>query len=163
MIHWKIVLDKDKQLFWLSLELTRCNYFPDGAKKANVVAKMQSSSAAASAGILGGLIEVALCLLSMEEDKVDNSGFPTFVKDENVLICNGIDYRVDTCIESSLRVVPHSSVSLLSDENKKEGLNVVSGSTGGGSSLALSTIQIMSMYQLSSCLLFPQIKYNSTT
>lgn len=54
----------------------------------------------------------------MEEDEVDDSGFPTFVNegdDDEALICTSND-RIHTCIESSVRVVPLSEL----DSEKKE-------------------------------------------
>jgi hypothetical protein len=66
----------------------------------------------------------------MEEDEVDDAGFPIVINDgddDEALVCAGEDHRVHTCIESGVRVVPLSSASLLSDDNKEEGSNVVFG------------------------------------
>lgn len=97
-IRRNIVLDDTDQRFQLSLGFTRCAF---------------------TKGSGGGILDVELCLLAMEEDEVGDSGFPALVlegSDDEPLICAGND-RIHTCIESSARVVP---VSALEDANKTE-------------------------------------------
>ncbi|KAL3775056.1 hypothetical protein ACHAW5_001190 [Stephanodiscus triporus] len=131
MIRRNIVLDDTDQRYQLSFGLTKCTYHPDRAK-ANLVVMT-----AASAGVAGGILDIELCLLAMEEDEVDDSDFPIVINegdDNEALICADRDNRWHTCIESSMRVVSHSWATLLSDEDKKEGSSVASGGPIEGSS-----------------------------
>jgi hypothetical protein len=131
MIRRNIVLDDTDQRYQLSFGLTKCTYHPDRAKANSVV------MTAPSAGVAVGTLDIELCLLAMEEDEVDDAGFPIVINegdDNEALICAGRDNRWHTCIESSMRVVPHSWASLLSDEDKKEGSSVASGGPREGSS-----------------------------
>ena len=96
-----IVLDDVDQRYQLSLGLTRCNYIRN---------KTATSAAggASSATTQYGTLDVEICLLAMEEDEVDDSGFPPFVAegdDDEALVCTGPD-RVHSCVESSVRLVP---------------------------------------------------------
>ena len=101
-----IVLDDVDQRYQLSLGLTRCNY---------IRSKTASASGASKPGEAHryGTLDVELCLLSMEEDEVDDSGFPPFVAegdDDEALICTGPD-RVHSCVESSVRLAQANALS----------------------------------------------------
>lgn len=104
------MLDDCDQRYQLSLGLTKCAYSnKNTAKKSN-----NTSAGSGSLGSIwdGAVLDIELCLLAMEEDEVDDSGFPTFVNegdDDEALICTGND-RIHTCIESSVRVVPMSAL-----------------------------------------------------
>ena len=74
----------------------------------------------------------------MEEDEVDDSGFPTLVEDgedDEALICTGGD-RVDTCIECAVRVVPTSALTKKEEEGSSSAVfgrpRNVEGGGGGG-------------------------------
>lgn len=98
-IRRNIVLDDTDQRYQLSLGLTKCTY-------------SNGSNSKKSNGNGHGVLDIELCLLGMEEDEIDDSGFPTFVNegsDDEALICTGND-RIHTCIESSVRVVPTSAL-----------------------------------------------------
>jgi len=108
-----IVLDDSDQRYQLSLGLTKCSY----------------SNASSQTSNGGAVLDVELCLLAMEEDEVDDSGFPAFVnegEDDEALICTGID-RIHTCIESSVRVAPASAF-----EKRKEGSTTFGGARRSG-------------------------------
>ena len=54
------------------------------------------------------IVDVELCLIAMEEDEVENGGFPAIIlegSDDEALICAGND-RVHTCIQSSAILIP---------------------------------------------------------
>jgi hypothetical protein len=140
LIRRNIVLDEIDQRYRLSFGFTKCTYYPGGANKTIGVAMMQSSATATSASVAEGVFDIELCLLSMEEDEVDESGFPTVIKhkdDNEVLICAGSDHRVHTCIESSMRVATHSLTASFPYENIDGCSDVVFGSAKKGLSSAL--------------------------
>ncbi|KAL7514727.1 hypothetical protein ACHAXN_012047 [Cyclotella atomus] len=86
-IRRNIILDDCDQQFQVSLAFTKCFI---------------------SKGNNGCIVDVELCLLRMEEDEIDDSGFPTLVaegSDDEALICTSND-RIHTCIESSARIAP---------------------------------------------------------
>ncbi|EJK60736.1 hypothetical protein THAOC_18861, partial [Thalassiosira oceanica] len=94
-----VVLDDVDQRYQLSLSLTRCNYIRNKLAMSSGGASIETSQY--------GTLDVELCLLSMEEDEVDDSGFPPFVAegdDDEALVCTGPD-RVHSCVESSVRLV----------------------------------------------------------
>ena len=110
-IRRNIVLDDSDQRYQLSLGLTKCTYSNDGHRHDKASTSHDKQRPAGVAAVAGGVLDVELCLLSMEEDEVDDSGFPAFVQDgddDEALICTGGD-RVHTCIEASARVVPASA------------------------------------------------------
>eukprot|EP00571_Detonula_confervacea_P017463 CAMPEP_0172303694 /NCGR_PEP_ID=MMETSP1058-20130122/5205_1 /TAXON_ID=83371 /ORGANISM="Detonula confervacea, Strain CCMP 353" /LENGTH=1050 /DNA_ID=CAMNT_0013014627 /DNA_START=83 /DNA_END=3235 /DNA_ORIENTATION=+ len=113
MIRRNVVLDDCDQRYQLSLGLTKCTYSHNSKNmKSN---NNNNKAAATSVGIHydhRGILDIELCLLTMEEDEVDDSGFPTFVNDgddDEALICTSND-RIHSCIESSVRVVPLSEL-----------------------------------------------------
>ncbi|KAL7484091.1 hypothetical protein ACHAW6_009733 [Cyclotella cf. meneghiniana] len=90
-IRRSIVLDDCDHRYQLSLGFTKCTLFK---------------------GTKGSIVDVELCLLGMEEDEIDDSGFPVLVtegSDDEALICTGND-RVHTCIESSARIASASEL-----------------------------------------------------
>ena len=106
-IRRNIVLDENDQRYQLSLGLTKCTYHPDATASSDT--NVSSSSIGDEvATTVGGIIDIELCLLSMEEDEVDDSaGFPIVITDghdDEALICAD-EHRVHTCIESIARVV----------------------------------------------------------
>ncbi|KAL3785859.1 hypothetical protein HJC23_008747 [Cyclotella cryptica] len=89
-IRRSIVLDECDQRYHISLAFTKCTLLK---------------------GRNGRIVDVELCLLGMEEDEIDDSGFPVLVtegSDDEALICTSND-RVHTCIESSARIAPASA------------------------------------------------------
>ena len=97
-IRRNIVLDDCDQRYQLSLGLTRCTYTKNNHHQ--------------QGGSNPGVLDVELCLLAMEEDEVDDSGFPTFInegEDDEALICTSSD-RIHSCVESSVRIVPKSAL-----------------------------------------------------
>ncbi|KAL7542744.1 hypothetical protein ACHAXR_012042 [Thalassiosira sp. AJA248-18] len=126
-IRRNVVLDDCDQRYQLSLGLTRCTYSSNISKNSISAAKLGNGPS-----MSGGVLDIELCLLAMEEDEVDDSGFPTFVNegdDDEALICTGSD-RIHTCIESSVRVVPTETL------DRKAVSNVFGsrfGNGGGGS------------------------------
>ena len=112
-IRRNIVLDDSDQRYQLSLGLTKCSYLNVSTKTSNA----------------GAVLDVELCLLAMEEDKEDDSGFPTFIndgEDNKALTCTGNDH-IHTCIESSVRVVPAAAF-----DKKKNGLTFGGARSGDG-------------------------------
>jgi hypothetical protein len=88
-IRRNIILDDCDQRYQIALAFTKC------------FISMSSN---------GCIVDVELCLLGMEEDEIDDSGFPTLVSegsDDEALICTSDD-RIHTCIESSARIAPAS-------------------------------------------------------
>jgi hypothetical protein len=86
-IRRNIILDDCDQQFQVSLAFTKCFI---------------------SKGSNGCIVDVELCLLRMEEDEIDDSGFPALVtegSDDEALICTSND-RIHTCIESSAMIAP---------------------------------------------------------
>ena len=86
-IRRNIILDDCDQRYQISLAFTKC-----------VISK----------GSNGCIVDLELCLLGMEEDEIDDSGFPMLVtegSDDEALICTSND-RIHTCIESCARVAP---------------------------------------------------------
>jgi len=62
------------------------------------------------------VIDVELCLLSMEEDEIEDSGFPTIVSDnfiDKAFVCTGSD-RVHSCIEATAVVIVSTAASTAS-------------------------------------------------
>jgi hypothetical protein len=126
MIRRNIVLDENDQRYQLSLGLTKCTYHPDvmanGDTNVQLVKLSSPSNIATASSIpdntsysigagvatIGGILDIELCLQSMEEDEVDdNAGFPIVINDghdDESLICAN-DSCVHTCIESIARVV----------------------------------------------------------
>ena len=107
LIRRNIVLDENDQRYQLSLGLTKCTYHPDATASSDT--NVSSSSVGGEvATTIGGIIDIELCLLSMEEDEVDDSaGFPVVINDghdDEALICAD-ENCVHTCIESIARVV----------------------------------------------------------
>eukprot|EP00956_Cyclotella_meneghiniana_P019039 scaffold32274_cov64-Cyclotella_meneghiniana.AAC.1 len=87
-VRRNIILDECNQQYQLALAFTKC-----------VISKGSNQQC---------IVDVELCLLGMEEDEIDDSGFPVLVtegSDDEALICTSND-RVHTCIESSARVAP---------------------------------------------------------
>ena len=81
MIRRNIVLDENDQRYQLSLGLTKCTYHPDATASSDT--NVSSSSVGGEvATTIGGIIDIELCLLSMEEDEVDDSaGSPVVIND----------------------------------------------------------------------------------
>ena len=107
LIRRNIVLDENDQRYQLSLGLTKCTYHPDATASSDT--NVSSSSVGGEvATTIGGIIDIELCLLSMEEDEVDDSaGFPVVINDghdDEALICAD-ENCVHTCIESIARMV----------------------------------------------------------
>ena len=120
MIRRNIVLDEHDRRYQLSLGLTKCSYFIHHAKRI-VGGSAAAATAAAAAETVDsrGVLDIELCLLTMEEDEVEDSGFPMFASvgsDDEALICTSND-RVHSCIQSSMRVV---SLSAFDDEKKEQ-------------------------------------------
>ena len=120
MIRRNIVLDDTDQRYQLSMGLTKCSYSYStvNTKNANAAsAKSQDGSVENENNKRGiqqhyGVLDIELCLLTMEEDEVDDSGFPTFINegdDDEALICTADD-KVHTCIEAVARVVSLSDI-----------------------------------------------------
>ena len=87
-VRRNIILDECNQQYQLSLAFTKCS-----------ISKGSNNQC---------IVDVELCLLGMEEDEIDDSGFPVLVtegSDDEALICTSND-RIHTCIESSARVAP---------------------------------------------------------
>jgi hypothetical protein len=116
MIRRNIVLDDTDQRYQLSMGLTKCSY----SNTANTNA--HATSAKTDGGDYNknkkkgiqqyGVLDIELCLLTMEEDEVDDSGFPIFINegdDDEALICT-TDDRVHSCIEAVARVVSLSDI-----------------------------------------------------
>lgn len=107
LIRRNIVLDENDQRYQFSLGLTKCTYHPD-VKSCNDRNVTLSSVGGEVATTIGGILDIDLCLLSMEEDEVDDSaGFPIIINDghdDEALICAN-EQCVHTCIESVARVV----------------------------------------------------------
>ena len=85
------VLDDRDRRYQMSLGLTKCSYSKEERPKGD-----------------GRVIDVELCLLAMEEDEVDDSGFPAIViegSDDEALICTDNDC-IYSCIESCARILP---------------------------------------------------------
>ena len=113
-VRRNIVLDDTDQRHQLSLGLTRCSYSRGSAGRGP-----DGGGGPATDGA-GAVLDVELCLLAMEEDEADDSGFPAFVHqggDDEALICTGDD-RINTCIHSNVRVVPMSAI--LDGRDEKE-------------------------------------------
>ena len=96
MIRRNIVLDEHDRRYQLSLGLTKCSYSIHCTKR------IVGGSAAAAAETVDsrGVLDIELCLLTMEEDEVEDSGFPMFASvgsDDEALICTSND-RVHSCI-----------------------------------------------------------------
>ena len=106
-------MDDCDQCYQLSLGFTTCAYSNNNNTK-NTTAKANSSNRSTGWGEhkdkeqaeAAGVLDIEVCLL-IEENKVDDSGSPTFVNeggDGEALICTGNDW-IHKCIESSVRVV----------------------------------------------------------
>ena len=83
----------------------------------NVSLVAQLPATAAETVVSRGVLNIELCLLTMEEDEVEDSDFLMFASvgsDNEALICTSND-RVHSCIQSSMRVV---SLSAFDDERR---------------------------------------------
>ena len=116
-IRRNIVLDDCDQMYQISLAFNKCIISKNGN---------------------GHIVDVELCLLRMEEDEIDDSGFPTMVSegsDDEFLICTDND-RIHTCIESSVRIAPaaaferNKDFSCFTAESKEEKIKEVPLSRG---------------------------------
>ena len=116
-VRRNIVLDDCDQMYQISLAFTKC-----------IVSKTKNNY----------VVDVELCLLRMEEDEMDDSGFPTMVSegsDDEFLICTSND-RIHTCIESSARIAPaalfetNKEFSCFSTESQEEKIKEVPLSRG---------------------------------
>lgn len=128
MIRRNIVLDDSDQQYQLSLGLRKCSY-SNSNSNTKYAAKANNSND--NDGIQYGVLDIELCLLTMEEDEVDDSGFPTFVNeddDDEALICTGND-RIHTSIEAAARVVSLSEIQNVGKDGK---LNTMSRANEGG-------------------------------
>jgi len=103
MIRRNIVLDESDQQYQISLGLIKCTYSSNNKYK---------PYAAATRTCQYGILDIKLCLLTMEEDEVDESGFPAFVyegDDDEALICTSDD-KIHSCVEAVVRVVSLSEL-----------------------------------------------------
>ncbi len=119
LIRRNIVLDKNDQRYQLSLGLTKCTYSVNNRNRFVVGKTNYCSVAAADTVDSRGVLDIELCMLTMEEDEVEDSGFPMFAyegSDDVALICTNNDRVIHSCIQSSARVV---SLSALDDEPVK--------------------------------------------
>ena len=124
MIRRNVVLDESDQRYQMSLGFTKCVYSIISNKN-GVDGDMNNWSVAATDPIDSrGVLDIELCLLTMEEDEVEDSGFPMFAcegSDDAALICTSHERAVHSCIQSSARVV---SILALEDgmaKSEKEG------------------------------------------
>ncbi len=86
-IRRNVVMDDCDQRYQLSMGMTKCVYSRTAVTK---------------------VVDVELCLITMEEDEVESGGFPAIIvegSDDEALICVGND-RVHTCIQSSAVLIP---------------------------------------------------------
>lgn len=114
MIRRNIVLDESDQRYQLSLGLTKCTYSTDNKRKPYATAKLSNTKNNNNemSSSQCGILDIELCLLTMEEDEVDDSGFPTFVNDgddDEALICTSDD-KIHSCVEAVVRVVSLSEL-----------------------------------------------------
>jgi hypothetical protein len=140
MIRRNIVLDDSDQQYQLSLGLTKCSY---SNSNSNTKYAAKANNGNDNDGIQYGVLDIELCLLAMEEDEVDDSGFPTFVNegdDDEALICTGND-KIHTCIEAAARVI---SLSEIQNVDKDGELKILSGANEGNGS-ALPQVRELSL------------------
>jgi len=122
MIRRNIVLDESDQRYQMSLGLTKCSYSSNNKIKAYAAAAAKSSNTNNNEGSSQyGILDIELCLLTMEEDEVDDSGFPTFVNegdDDEALICTSDDV-IHSCVEAVVRVVSLSELDVSGGDDRK--------------------------------------------
>ena len=114
MIRRNIVLDESDQRYRLCLGLKQCTY---SIKNKNIVQQTQCCAAAETVVDSRGVLLIQLSLLAMEEDEVDDSGFPMFVSegsDDEEVVCNTTTNNLG-CIQFFARVVSTVGISEVTD------------------------------------------------
>jgi hypothetical protein len=112
MIRRNIVLDESDQRYQLCLGLRQCTY-----SIKNIVEQTQCCAAAETVVDSRGVLLIQLSLLAMEEDEVDDSGFPMFVSegsDDEEVVCNTTTNNLG-CIQFFARVVSTVGISEVTD------------------------------------------------
>ena len=112
MIRRNIVLDESDQRYQLCLGLRQCTY-----SIKDRVGQTQYCAAAETVVDSRGSLLIQLSLLAMEEDEVDDSGFPMFVlegSDDEEVVCNTTTNNLG-CIQSFARVVSAVGISEVTD------------------------------------------------
>ncbi|KAL7547752.1 hypothetical protein ACHAWF_015044 [Thalassiosira exigua] len=91
-VRRNVVLDDSDQRYQLSLALSRCTL---------------SGGGGVEGGRGGGVIDAKVCLLSMEEDEIEDSGFSVYVAegdDDEAPICTSGE-KIHAIVEASARVM----------------------------------------------------------
>jgi len=120
MIRRNIVLDESDQRYQMSLGLTKCTYSSNNKIQAYAAAK-SSNTNNNEGSYQYGILDIELCLLTMEEDEVDDSGFPTFVNegdDDEALIYTSDD-KIHSCVEAVVRVVSLLELGISGGDDRK--------------------------------------------
>jgi len=120
MIRRNIVLDESDQRYQISLGLTKCTYLSNNKIQAYAAAKSSNTNNNEGSSQYG-ILDIELCLLTMEEDEVDDSGFPTFVNegdDDEALICTSYD-KIHSCVEAVVRVVSLLELGISGGDDRK--------------------------------------------
>jgi len=132
MIRRNIVMDDSDQRYQLSMGLTKCSYSTTNNSNRKYAAKANNGKHSGNDNgcIQYGVLDIELCLLTMEEDEVDDSGFPVFVNegdDDEALICTAND-KIHICIEAAARVISLSEIENVDKDGK---LNIMSRANEG--------------------------------
>ena len=115
MIRRNIVLDETDQRYQMSLGLNKCTY---SISKQGTFLGKTNYCPYAEAVDSRGVLDIELCLLTMEEDEVQDSGFPLFLiegSDDDVLICTTAS-TLHSHIQSSARVASKEQEILVVNE-----------------------------------------------